>query len=56
MLQVWVMHYLQIIGEAVSRLSPVTLERYPHVPWKNMIGMRNILVHQYVEIDLDIVF
>lgn len=56
MLQVWVMHHLQVIGEAVSRLTGELLERYPDVPWKNMIGMRNILVHQYFEVDLAVVW
>jgi uncharacterized protein with HEPN domain len=52
MLQVWVLHHLQIIGEAVSRLTPELLEHYPQVPWRNMIGMRNILVHQDFEVGL----
>ncbi|MCB2160667.1 DUF86 domain-containing protein [bacterium] len=56
MLQVWVLHHLQIIGEAVSRLTPELLERYPQVPWRNMIGMRNILAHQYFEVDLAVVW
>lgn len=56
MLQVWVMHFLQLIGEAVSRVSPDLLARYPSVPWRNMIGMRNILVHQYFEVDLAIIW
>ena len=56
MLQVWVLHHLQIIGEAVSRLTLELLERYPQVPWRNMIGMRNILVHQYFEVDLAVVW
>lgn len=50
------MHYLQIIGEAASRISPELRERYPDVPWGQMIGTRHVLVHGYFDIDLDIVW
>lgn len=56
MLQVWVVHYLQIIGEAAGRISPEMRERYPDIPWGQMIGTRHVLVHGYFEIDLDIVW
>lgn len=56
MLQVWVLHHLQIIGESTNRLSKELLEQYPQAPWRNIIGMRNILVQQYFEVDLDIVW
>lgn len=56
LLQVWFLHYLQIIGEAASRLSPELRSRYPETPWGQMIGMRHILVHGYFEVDIDIVW
>ena len=56
MLQVWVLHHLQIIGESTNCLSKELLKQYPKAPWRNIIGMRNILVHQYFEVDLDIVW
>ncbi len=56
LLQVWVIHHLQIIGEAANQLSESFLLEYPDVPWKKMIGMRHILVHGYFEIDSDIVW
>jgi uncharacterized protein with HEPN domain len=46
---------LEIIGEAVRRISDKTKEVFPHLPWKEMIGVRNILTHEYNEVDLDIV-
>jgi uncharacterized protein with HEPN domain len=56
MLQIWVIHFLQIIGEATNRLSGDLRDRYPSIPWKKIAGTRHILVHDYFEIDLDIVW
>ena len=56
MQQVWVIHHLQIIGEAASRLSEELRSRHPEVPWDKMIGMRHVLVHGYFQIDLDVVW
>jgi uncharacterized protein with HEPN domain len=50
---VWVLHHVQLIGEAASRLSEDVRGNYPDVPWADVIGMRNILVHQYFSTDLD---
>ena len=38
---------LTIIGEAVARLSPDLTSRYDSVPWPDIVGLRNILVHEY---------
>ena len=38
---------LTIIGEAVARLSPEITARYNSVPWPDIVGLRNILVHEY---------
>ncbi len=56
MLQVWVVHYLQIIGEAASRLSEQIQINHPEIPWEKIIGMRHVLVHGYFEIDLNLVW
>jgi uncharacterized protein with HEPN domain len=53
MLQVWVLHHLQIIGEAARCLSPDFRERHPDKVWSMAAGMRNILVHHYFEIDAE---
>lgn len=47
---------IEIIGEAASRLSIPFKEKYNNLPWQDIIGMRNQLVHGYYEIDLDIVW
>jgi len=56
LVQNWILRHLQIIGEAVSRLSENLRERYPDTPWVKIIGMRNILVHNYFRIDTAIVW
>ncbi len=56
MQQVWVIHHLQIIGEAAYGLSQRIKAHHPEIPWEQIIGMRHVLVHGYFEIDLDIVW
>ena len=43
--------HAQIIGEAASRLSQELRDRNPHVPWKPIMRMRNIIAHVYFGID-----
>lgn len=47
---------LEIIGEAARRVSEEGRATYPELPWRDMIGMRNILIHEYDDIDLHIVW
>jgi uncharacterized protein with HEPN domain len=48
-----VIRNLEIIGEA-SKNVPVTIkEKYPHIPWKQMYGLRNFVVHEYFGIDYE---
>ncbi|HSS51698.1 MAG TPA: DUF86 domain-containing protein [Thermoanaerobaculia bacterium] len=56
LVQVWTLHHLQIIGEAARSLEPDIRETFPEIPWTKIIGMRNILVHHYFEIDTEIVW
>lgn len=56
MQQVWVIHHLQIVGEAAFGLSQRVKADNPQIPWDQIIGMRHVLVHGYFEIDLDIVW
>ena len=53
LIQVWVVHHLEIIGEACRALSVELRSRHPDVPWAEIIGMRNILVHDYFGLNLD---
>lgn len=56
LIQTWVIHHLQIIGEACRALSPALKDQYPAVPWSKITGMRNILVHLYFGIDEEVVW
>jgi uncharacterized protein with HEPN domain len=51
-----VIRRLEVIGEAASRVSPTTQEKYAHLPWKAMKGTRNVMIHQYDSIQLDIIW
>lgn len=56
LIQNWMARQLQVIGEAARSLSQEIRDSAPEVPWSYIIGMRHILVHQYFEVDLDIVW
>lgn len=56
LIQIWFVHYLEIIGEAARRISGEMREQHTEVPWGQLIGMRNILVHGYFDVDLEIVW
>ena len=56
LIQTWIVHHLQIIGEAASSLPDSFREKHPEVPWSKIIGMRNILVHNYFGVDVDVVW
>lgn len=45
---------LEIIGEAVKRLPHELLVQYPEIPWRDIAGARDILIHEYFRIDLDL--
>ena len=47
---------LEIVGEATKRLSPTLRERHPEIPWKNMAGVRDKLIHDYFGVNIDIVW
>jgi len=49
-------HCVQVIGEAGARVSQISRELYPRLPWAKMVGMRHILIHSYFEIDADAVW
>ena len=53
LIQVWVVHHLQIIGEAAAQLGPDFHAAHPDVPWAKIVAMRNVLVHEYFGVDLN---
>ncbi len=49
-------HLLEIIGEAANQISKETRDEFPGIPWADMVGMRNRLIHAYFDINKDIVW
>jgi len=49
-------HCVEVIGEAAARVSEITRQLHPILPWPKMVGMRHILIHAYFEIDADAVW
>ena len=56
LIQNWMIRQIQIIGEAAARLTEECRSAHPTIPWPKIIGMRNILVHDYFGIDIDAVW
>jgi uncharacterized protein with HEPN domain len=55
-LRLALVHLVQMLGEAARRVAPETQVRYPFIPWREIIGMRHKLVHDYLNVDEDIVW
>ncbi|MFC4766837.1 DUF86 domain-containing protein [Effusibacillus consociatus] len=51
-----VIRNLEIIGEATSKISEAFRDNYPDIPWSQMKALRNVLIHNYMGVDLDIVW
>jgi len=47
-----VIRNFEIIGEASSKLPKEFREKYPEIPWKSIIGLRNVLIHDYFGVDV----
>lgn len=56
LIQVWIVHHLQIIGEAANSLSDELVDQYSEVPWAQIIAFRNIVVHEYFRVSLNLVW
>src|SRR3978361_2208843 len=56
MLSYAVIRAVEVIGEAAARVTEETRLQYPQIMWKNIIGMRNRIVHNYNNVNLDIVW
>jgi uncharacterized protein with HEPN domain len=51
-----VVRAIEIVGEAASKIEDSTRDQLSSIPWHNIIGMRNRVIHDYVNVDNDIVW
>ncbi len=51
-----VMRNLQVMAESTQRLSESIKDKHPEAPWRAIAGFRNVLVHNYLGVDLDVVW
>jgi uncharacterized protein with HEPN domain len=56
MIQDAVIRNFEIIGEATKRLSPELRNLYSDVPWQQMAGLRDVLIHDYLKVNLNLVW
>lgn len=54
--QAAILYRLIIIGEATKRLSDKFCDQYPMIPWRQMAGLRDVVIHDYDELDFDILW
>ncbi len=51
-----VIRNFEIIGEASNKLPEEFRNKYPEVPWRSIIGLRNVLIHDYLGVDIKAVW
>jgi uncharacterized protein with HEPN domain len=56
MLELALVRLIEVVGEAAGRVSREGYNRYPRIPWSEIVGMRNRLVHGYDQVDLDVLW
>jgi uncharacterized protein with HEPN domain len=56
LVQTWVVHNLEIIGEASRSIPQEYKDKHPTIEWARISRMRNVLIHIYSKVDMDIVW
>jgi uncharacterized protein with HEPN domain len=54
--QTAVIRWVEIVGEAARGLTEELRQAHPEVPWRQLVAMRNVLVHGYFDVDVDLVW
>jgi len=54
MVQSAVLHRLALLGEACRGVSPELREAHPEIPWRQIVAFRNVVIHEYFGIDLEL--
>lgn len=56
MLNLALVRLLEILGEAANRIPPEERSAHPQIPWPQLVGLRNRLIHEYDNVDFDILW
>lgn len=56
LIQTWIIHNLQIIGEASRATSETFKAKYPQLDWQDMADFRNLVVHEYFRVNLKVIW
>jgi uncharacterized protein with HEPN domain len=56
LIRVWIIHHLQIVGEAANGLPDNVTNQYPEIPWRQIIAFRNMVVHEYFRVSLNLIW
>jgi uncharacterized protein with HEPN domain len=56
LIRVWIIHHLQIVGEAANGLPDNLTSQYPEIPWRQIIAFRNMVVHEYFRVSLNLIW
>lgn len=51
-----ILYQIAIIGEATKRLSQDFRQQHPEIPWREIAGMRDMLIHKYDQVDFDVIW
>lgn len=51
-----ILYQITIIGEATKRVSQSYRQQHPEIPWREMAGMRDVIVHEYDQLDFEVIW
>jgi uncharacterized protein with HEPN domain len=51
-----IVRQLEVLGEATKHLSAEIRSKYPQLPWRRMAGLRDVLIHDYMGVDQEVVW